>query len=131
MALLTSIFEYLCTCGEYLFKYSNIVTSNMLNETNYLFVPENCVNDHGSLKIEKIGSSNARCTKCKNFLGGFVFYDEQTEIRFVRHRIVRRTKTLYLYNVINDRGIILKNDYEIQATCSKSISIPIGTLQRE
>lgn len=131
MALVTSFNEYLCSCGEYLFRHSDITASNMLGDTNYLFVSENVTNSHGKNKIVRVGNSKAKCRKCANFVGGFVFNETTTEIRFVRHQIIRQIKSIYIYSVIDEKGKILKNQYELREICSTPILIRLGTLQRE
>lgn len=130
MALLASFFEYFCPCGQYIFRHEDIQASTMLWGINYIFMGESKINNIKT-KIALVGRTHARCTNCWDALGNFVFREGENDIRFSRHKLLRRKTEIILFHATNSNGKIIHYQHEIEMRSSALISIPINTLTRE
>lgn len=101
-------FEYLCKCGKYLFRNCDILENLVTATSNYIFV------DMKNLPIYWTRNNSAKCNNCHTPVGGFChLIDKQRDtIRFCRHLIVRKTKRLYVYRVVDEDDKIIEGLYE-------------------
>lgn len=97
-------YEYLCKCGQYLFKNCDIIHSS----TKYIFV------DQKNLPIYYTRNKSAKCNNCHMSVGGFchLINVQRDTTRFCKHLIIRKTKRLCIYRVIDKNGFILPNEFE-------------------